>query len=408
MSDLAALPEIVAFSMLIAREHFGEHVERVAKSVHGVRKTLKMIVEHTKLGFRDVRNALLVLMQHNIVHVIAEGEGDAQQEFYHLKIKSLLVRTRFPRFVEHVQTIYSETDIELGWATGSIIQHICLHGRITTADLMRDLLQQAQESQVAENPESEPLSQKSLERALNRLTVDHYVVRAAASTKGGAASDVVPGKDTATARKRTNISKTLGGLGAKKRKVVSSSAKDMPLEMQMLLNMGNGNGTSDTAQVAAAEDAPAAEVLAEVNFDPKTIWTVDTEVFHLHFRNEACFMFVSELVSEDAAIILHSGMKAALAKGGVAQNRKQSPPLTLAEVRDAVPSNIEFSKEILTGYLDTMSIDNFKILTKATLGTTHTYRINYSGLVQAMQKRHLECVVFELSLIHISEPTRPY
>ena len=69
-------------------------------------------------------------------------------------------------------------------------------------------------------------------------------------------------------------------------------------------------------------------------------------------------------MSEDAAIVLHTAMKAAVAKGGTQQNKTASCPLTVAEIRDAMPESVEFSREILLGYLDTMSIDNFHILTK--------------------------------------------
>jgi len=84
-----------------------------------------------------------------------------------------------------------------------------------------------------------------------------------------------------------------------------------------------------------------------------------------------------------------------LYKGGVAQNKKTSCPITQAAIRDATPSMVEISSDMLKLYLDTMAMDNFDILTKATVGTTVTYRINYASLVQAMKQRDLECIVYE-------------
>ena len=95
MTELLELPEVIAFALLTAREHFGEIVETVARAVLGVDKTLKLIRDQTKLAFHEVRNALVVLIQHDIVHV--HKDPDTQLDLYTFSVKALLIRTRFPQ-----------------------------------------------------------------------------------------------------------------------------------------------------------------------------------------------------------------------------------------------------------------------------------------------------------------------
>ena len=278
--DIEQLPEVVEFGFVIARDHFGDHVGRVAKSVHGVGKTLRMIVEHTKLGFRDVRNALLVLMQHSIVQIKTEGQGETQQEFYVLVIKALLVRTRFPRFMERVYDHYVDESPELAEAARAVVQHVCLHGRISTADLLRDLVQQQGDPE-----QGDAWSRKLLEQAVHKLSSNQFVVQATANQSKPAPEEPASGGKKPGARaKRPTISKALQGLGAKKRKVTLGSAKDMPLEMQMLIDMGSGGN----ATTAKKEDTPAIEGAAPEdggNLElPDAIWAIDPTTFALHAR----------------------------------------------------------------------------------------------------------------------------
>ena len=73
------------------------------------------------------------------------------------------------------------------------------------------------------------------------------------------------------------------------------------------------------------------------NLGSKTWIQFDRIMLH---RNDKCVDFVCELINEDTGIVLQSAMKAALAKGGIAQNRKTSCPLTQAAILDAIPSTV--------------------------------------------------------------------
>jgi len=55
------------FGFMMAKKDWGETVEAVCRALHGTGKTVRMIMDKTKLRFSDVRNSLVVLMAQNIV-----------------------------------------------------------------------------------------------------------------------------------------------------------------------------------------------------------------------------------------------------------------------------------------------------------------------------------------------------
>lgn len=79
------------------------HYQKVAGAlVMRDRLQLEDIMKHSELEYLQVKNSLLVLIQHNLVSFIEEyelGDRDNVHTFYQANVPGILWRLRFPRFL---------------------------------------------------------------------------------------------------------------------------------------------------------------------------------------------------------------------------------------------------------------------------------------------------------------------
>lgn len=134
----------------VLRDHFGDIVERVGLvllergplsvqdllrfgSIPSCSGTDSMLIE--PLTFQQVRNALLILVQHCVVHtkprveVASSDSVRSMLQVYSIDIEEVFARMRFPHFLEYVKATYGDVAQELlftalnyGRVTASIIK----------------------------------------------------------------------------------------------------------------------------------------------------------------------------------------------------------------------------------------------------------------------------------------------
>jgi len=115
----------------ILEDHFGGAVERVGtvllrRGALSVQEIMRFTTEQTDrmsqepLRFQHVRNALLTLVQHGLVtvkpHPQAANSGDdlrKMMQVYSMDVEDVIIRLRFPKFVEYCFVSYGDIAAEL-------------------------------------------------------------------------------------------------------------------------------------------------------------------------------------------------------------------------------------------------------------------------------------------------------
>eukprot|EP00884_Botryococcus_braunii_P022120 jgi/Botrbrau1/8592/Bobra.0380s0013.1 len=192
MSLNAGSPVVCTLACNLIEEHLGPTCEAVCGTLlRKGRSSLQEIAWACKLLPIQVRQALLVLMQHNcvVVHVlgpISDPTSKSSSFIYEADVPGILARLRFPRCVMHISGTYppplpSDGDEpDDGKAGGSppeslqekLIMALLQHGRLRTAQLLHIL------SPKTDSDQPPPAFQKEVEDALAELVKDRYVERA--------------------------------------------------------------------------------------------------------------------------------------------------------------------------------------------------------------------------------------
>lgn len=121
----------------ILEDHFGPVVAKVAHVLlqRGPLRVSEILVflqenQGEDMEFPQLRNAMLVMLQHRLLHSEAPDESYAQ--VYHVDMDEVLARLRFPQYLEHVQAAYGEKASELLLVT-------LKYGRVSKQQLLKEV-----------------------------------------------------------------------------------------------------------------------------------------------------------------------------------------------------------------------------------------------------------------------------
>ncbi|XP_053226099.1 DNA-directed RNA polymerase III subunit RPC3 isoform X3 [Podarcis raffonei] len=112
----------IKLSSLLLSEHFGDIVEKIG--THLIRmgsQPLRMIAHDTGMSLDQVRKALCVLIQHNLVTYELQKRGLVEYEAQCSRVLRIL---RYPRYIYTAKTLYSDTG-EL------IVEELLLNGKMS-------------------------------------------------------------------------------------------------------------------------------------------------------------------------------------------------------------------------------------------------------------------------------------
>ncbi|KAG0234636.1 RNA polymerase III subunit C82 [Actinomortierella wolfii] len=119
---------------LIVREHFGPIVEKVANALlRKGRLPVGMIVATTKLSPAQVRESLVVMIQHNIAVYAETQERTRIVTYYEVNRIAIMHRAQIPKMLFYAQEWF-EKDGAL------VAQSVMTHGKLTMKDCINDIL----------------------------------------------------------------------------------------------------------------------------------------------------------------------------------------------------------------------------------------------------------------------------
>lgn len=92
---------------LLVEELYGEHPKAlVYQLLQRNSQTLKQLQHSTSLAFQDIRNAIVMLIQQNLVH-----SDDSEPHKYTLATSEVLARNRFAKYVQHFGSLFGLPEV---------------------------------------------------------------------------------------------------------------------------------------------------------------------------------------------------------------------------------------------------------------------------------------------------------
>ena len=107
----ASLNGLQATALQVVRQHFGDHTETIcAALIRYPKRTLKELQGDTDIAVGQLRNCLLILLQHNLVtatiaNFSTHGHKAAGQVLYSFSQEAAVLRLRFPKFMAHINKV---------------------------------------------------------------------------------------------------------------------------------------------------------------------------------------------------------------------------------------------------------------------------------------------------------------
>ncbi|XP_009582155.1 PREDICTED: DNA-directed RNA polymerase III subunit RPC3, partial [Fulmarus glacialis] len=149
---------------LLLQEHFGEIVEKIGTYlIRTGTQPLRMIINDTGLLLDQVKKALCVLIQHNLVTYQLQKRGFVE---YEAQCKRVLRILRYPRYIYTAKTLYNDTG-EL------IVEELLLNGKMTMSAVVRKVADRLTETME----DGKTMDYADVSNTFVRLADTHFVQR---------------------------------------------------------------------------------------------------------------------------------------------------------------------------------------------------------------------------------------
>ncbi|XAR69867.1 hypothetical protein NMG60_11001613 [Bertholletia excelsa] len=377
----------IKLAAYVISSYFGDLVAKVCECLLQ-RGTLPFanIVRFTELSKEKVKNALLVLIQHNCVQAFAiqqeGGFGEAPKIVtqYMVLFDNIIHHMRFSKFL----SIVSE---ELGKECEGILEGLLQHGRLSLNQILD------RHKETSNRSEGNSSVQEALQKNFNRLVSSRYIERCPAHEPFLAP----PAEEETGAKKR----------GAKSTKVSEESqtieqralVAAAPLEtLRFLVEMCT---ESDDYTQDGKENAPRMAIGDEggVELDTETgtnrkkevLWRANFEEFVRRLRHKACIANVRARLDDNAAIVLCAILEAtrrAEAKVKV----ENSVPLSMNTIFEEVIKNEE-GRSMTLEHVRAALVQLGCHL--PVIGIDETYSIDLKSIIEMAQMEEVESIVLK-------------
>ncbi|XP_048326847.2 uncharacterized protein LOC107414510 isoform X2 [Ziziphus jujuba] len=295
-------PYGIKFAVHIVTSHFGNLVAKVCENL--LKRgplTLQQLVRFTELTSVQVKNSLLILIQHNCVQAFSAEQpddivnGQIQTQYLAL-FDNILHRLRFPKFLEMVSQ-------ELDKDCEQLLEGLLQHGRLT-------------QEQMYERAKSFKSGvQNDARESFQKLVTARFIEQCPAPEPFVAepSPDETPAKKRgAKSAKVVEVRKTL------EQCVLEAAAPMEALRFSIMTNLEAENDTEmskDSSPIMHAGEKRKSDTLeldGEFASDNKevTLWRANFEEFIRCLRHKACVENVRARLDDGAAIVLRALLKA--------------------------------------------------------------------------------------------------
>ncbi|XP_052176063.1 uncharacterized protein LOC127790540 isoform X2 [Diospyros lotus] len=375
----------IKLAVYLISSYFGDLVSKVCECLLR-RGTLSYanIIRFTELNKVQVRNALLVLIQHNCVQAFAiqqdGGFGEAPKIVtqYMALFDNIIHHMRFPKFL----AIASE---EFGKECEEILEGLLQHGRLSLNQILD------RHKETSHQSEGNHTAQDALQQHFSKLINSRFVERCPAHEPFLAP----PVEEETTVKKR----------GAKSAKVMEESQTieqraleaAAPMEALRFLveshaetdDHGQVNEENPTGMTAGEKVGSELDTEGANKRKKEVLWRANFEEFVRRLRHKACIENVRTRLDDGTAIVLRAILDATRS-AEVKVKLEESVPLSMNTIFEEVIKNEEGR---------TMTLEHVRAALVQlgchlpAIGIDETYSIDLKSIIELAQNEEVESIV---------------
>ncbi|KAK7266150.1 hypothetical protein RIF29_18791 [Crotalaria pallida] len=357
----------IKLAIHLITKHFGTVVSKVCETL--IRKgalTLEQLIRFTQLQKEQVRNSLLVLIQHNCAQpfILENQDGIKTHTTQYLALfDNILHRPRFPKFMEIVK---HQLDDELCVV---VLEGLLRNGRLNL-------------KQIADNASEGKQNPVTVRESLCKLLAVRYVERCPAPEPV-----VYPVVEETTIKKRgAKFAKIFQPPLTIEQRVLEASVPGEAIRFSLAADTTGFNADRETN----SDDIPMTTSVEENVFKEELIpWRANFEEFMRILRHKAMIENVRTRLDDAAATVLSAILEATRT---AEKNVK---------VQNSVPLSLEtiFTELVKTETGRTMTIDRVKA-TLVQLGcpsrvSDDSYTIDLNNIIELARNEEVESIVLK-------------
>ncbi|XP_025032346.1 DNA-directed RNA polymerase III subunit RPC3 isoform X2 [Python bivittatus] len=321
----------IKLSSLLLCEHFGEIVEKVGTQLIRMGgQTLWMIAHNTGMSLDQVRKALCVLIQHNLVMFQQQKRGLVEYEAQRSRVLRIL---RYPRYIYTAKTLYSDTG-EL------IVEELLLNGKMTMSAVVKKVADRLTETME----DGKTMDYSEVSTTFTCLADTHFVQRCPLPPEGSESTETLPSPAPTLVCNEKDMYAVpkLNLIGKGKRKHSDNTKED-----------GERAGKRSKKDTESKEPPP----------DSGIYWQVNIDRFHQHFRDQAIVSAVANRMDQTSSEIVRTMLR--MSEVTTSSNAPYTQPLSSNEIFRLLPTGYNISKQILDQYLTLLADDPLEFVGKS-------------------------------------------
>ncbi|NXG70130.1 RPC3 polymerase, partial [Baryphthengus martii] len=321
----------IKLSSLLLREHFGEIVEKIGTFlIRTGSQPLRSIVSETGLLLDQVKKALCVLIQHNLVSYQLQKRGFVE---YEARCKRILRILRYPRYIYTAKTLYNDTG-EL------IVEELLLNGKMTMSAVVRKVADRLTETMEA----GKTMDYSEVSSTFVRLADTHFVQRCplVPETPESSEAPPPPAPTLVLDEKDMYVVPRLNLIGKGKRR--RSCDEEEPGEHKAKKQKQDGE---------TSEPPP----------DDGIYWQVNIDRFHQHFRDQGIVSAVANRMDQTSSEIVRTMLR--MSEVTTSSGAPYTQPLSSNEIFRSLPAGYNIAKQVLDQYLTLLADDPLEFVGKS-------------------------------------------
>ncbi|NXH61071.1 RPC3 polymerase, partial [Rhabdornis inornatus] len=326
---------------LLLQEHFGEIVEKVGNSLLRTGpRPLRLLVGDTGLLPDQVKKALCVLIQHNLVRYEVQPRGSVEYEARSERILRIL---RYPRYIYTAKTLYGDPG-EL------LVEELLLHGHLPMSCAVSRVADRLTETME----DGKTMDYTEVSSTFVRLADTHFIQRCpiVPESPWNTKAPPPPAPALAIAEKDMYIVPRLSLVGKGKRRHSCDEEEEREHKAKKQKQEG---GNSETPP------------------DDGIYWQVNLERFHQHFRDQALVSAVASRMDQTSSEVVRTMLR--MSEVTTASGASHTQPLSSNEIFRSLPAGYNIGKQVLDQYLALLADDPLEFVGKSGDSGGGTYSV---------------------------------
>ncbi|KAI3941441.1 hypothetical protein MKW92_019148 [Papaver armeniacum] len=341
--------------------------------------TLPELIRYTELTSQQVKNCLLVLIQHNCVldySVQKEGgigEQDKWVVHYTALFDNILHRMRFTKFLAMVAE-------ELDKECKELFEGLVQHGRLSLEQLILRAIPEPDQGNIA--------LQDGIRASFVKLVDAHYVERCPDFKP----SIPIPPQDgtTSTARRGAKSSKIADQREkTQEQQAIAMGTCSEGRRFDITMNYGtdvkSGARIEGNAPISIGEKRKHEEIESEHDWEKKDLWRVNFDEFVRRLRHKACVTSVRSQLDEGAGTVLNA----------ILETTRRAEKKVKTEITDPLSINTIYQEVINREEGRTMDLEHVRaaLVHLECRVEKEAYRVDLKSIIETAQNMEVESIV---------------